>query len=230
VGRATAIELAARGHRLALGYQSRHQAAQKVAAEISADSTVLVQGDIAEDAARMVAEAAEGLGGLDNLVVTPAPIITGPIGSVTPDDARYAMDVVVHGFREATLAARPFIRGGSVVAVSSLGSDRYASYYGALGPAKAALENTVCYLAAELGREEIRVNALAPCLIDDPEHFADLPDVAKFLSAVAKRTPLGRRLATPVDIARAVAALVGPDLGFVTGQVIRIDGGYGLLA
>jgi NAD(P)-dependent dehydrogenase (short-subunit alcohol dehydrogenase family) len=116
------------------------------------------------------------------------------------------------------------------VALSSLGANRYAGYYGALGPAKAALEATVRYLACELGRDKIRVNALSPCLIDDPEHYAEAPDVAEFLPAVAKRTPLGRRLATPADIARAVAGLLGPDFGFVTGQVITVDGGYSLLA
>jgi enoyl-[acyl-carrier-protein] reductase (NADH) len=98
-------------------------------------STVPVQGDVARDGARMVAEAAAGLRGLDNIVVTAVPLITGPISAVTREDAERAMDVSVHGFRDVVLAAREHMtgRGGSIVTVSSLGSDRYAGYYGALG-------------------------------------------------------------------------------------------------
>ena len=253
VGRATALELASRGHDLALGYLADADAVQKLAAELGGVSgggsggvsTVAVQGDVACDGARMVAEAAAGLGGLDNVVVTAVPLIIGPISTVTREDAERAMDVSVHGFREVVLAAREYlsarggcgadggaggVRGGSIVCVSSLGSDHYAAYYGALGPAKAALESTVRYLAGELGPELIRVNAVSPCLIDDPAHLADAPEVAKFLSAAARRTPLGRRLAVPADIARVIAALVGDDLTYVTGQVLVADGGYSVLA
>jgi len=232
VGRATAVELAARGHDLALGYRAGADAVEKLAVELGGVASVAVQGDVARDGARMVADAVAGLGGLDHLVVTAVPLITGPISSVTREEADRAMDVGVHGFREVVLAAREHLsgRGGSIVAVSSLGSDRYAGYYGALGPAKAALESTVRYLAGELGPELIRVNAVSPCLIDDPAHMADAPEVAKFLGAAARRTPLGRRLAVPADIARVIAALVGDDLAFVTGQVLVVDGGYSLLA
>lgn len=233
VGRATALELAARGHDLALGYVSSTDAVEKLAAELSGVSVVAVQGDVAHDGARMVAEAAAGLGGLDNVVVTAVPLITGPIGTVTREDAERAMDVTVHGFRDVALAARSHLAGvggGSIIGVSSLGSDHYAAYYGALGPAKAALESTVRYLAGELGPELIRVNAVSPCLIDDPVHFEDAPQVAKFLAAAARRTPLGRRLAVPADIARVIAALLGEDLAYVTGQTIVADGGYSLLA
>lgn len=236
VGRATALELAARGHHLALGYLSGADAVGKLAAELGDIATVAVQGDVARDGARMVAEAAEGLGGLDNVVVTAVPLITGPISSVTREEADRAMDVQVHGFREVVLAAREHLagdtggRGGSIVGVSSLGADHYAGYYGALGPAKAALESTVRYLAGELGPQLIRVNAVSPCLIDDPAHVADAPEVAKFLAGAARRTPLGRRLAVPADIARVIAALVGDDLAYVTGQILVVDGGYSLLA
>jgi NAD(P)-dependent dehydrogenase (short-subunit alcohol dehydrogenase family) len=232
VGRATALELASRGHDLALGYRVGTDDVEKLAAELGDVATVAVQGDVAREGARMVADAVDGLGGLDNVVVTAVPLITGPIAAVTREEADRAMDVQVHGFRDVVLAAREHLStgGGSVVAVSSLGSARYAGYYGALGPAKAALESTVRYLAAELGPELIRVNAVSPCLIDDPAHVAEAAEVAKFLVAAARRTPLGRRLAVPADIARAIAGLLGPDFGYLTGQTIVLDGGYSLLA
>jgi enoyl-[acyl-carrier-protein] reductase (NADH) len=134
----------------------------------------------------------------------------------------------VHG---TVVAARPHLAasGGSAVAVSSLGSWRYAGYYGALGPAKAALESTVRYLAAEFGRDGIRVNGVSPCLVDDLQHVADAPEVAAFMEATARRTPL-RRLATPDDIAGTILALASPACAFVTGEVLKVDGGYSLLA
>jgi NAD(P)-dependent dehydrogenase (short-subunit alcohol dehydrogenase family) len=231
IGRATARELAGRGHRLALGYLKNEALARDLAAELGPD-TVLVAGDVAEDGARLVEQADGALGGLDHVVVTAVPLLMGPLSSITREQAQRSMDVNVTGFREVAFAAREALTGsgGSLIALSSLGSYRYASYYGALGPAKAALESTVRYLAAEFGPNLIRVNAVAPSLVNDPEHFADAPEAAKFLDAAARRTPLGRRLATPADVARIIAGLLGDDFAFLTGQVITVDGGYSLLA
>jgi NAD(P)-dependent dehydrogenase (short-subunit alcohol dehydrogenase family) len=233
VGRATVLELARRGHDIALAFQTGVEAAKGVAAELPAGtSSVLVQGDVAIDGARMVDEAVDGLGGLDAVVVTAVPVVLGRLTDAADSDIARCFDVVVNGFRRVAMAAHKYLAAspGSIVAVSSLGSDRYAGYYGALGPAKAALESTVRYLAVELGRSGVRVNAVSPCLIDDPAHGSDAPDVARFLEATAKRTPLNRRLARPDDIARVIASVVGPDFGCVTGQIIVVDGGYSLLA
>ena len=231
IGRATVLELASRGHDVALAFASNVAAAEKVAAELpSACSSVLIQCDIGADATVVVERAVAALGGLDSVVVTPAPIIVGPIHKVTAEEARRACDVMVHGFREVVLAARPYLaeRQGAVVAVSSAGSERVAGWYGALGPAKAALEATVRYLAVSLGRDLIRVNAVSPGMVDDPAHFADAPEIMDLLPATAKRTPLGQRLPGPADIARTIAALLSDDTSFVTGHVLKIDGGYSL--
>lgn len=233
VGRATVLELAGRGHDVAIAYTKAAEQASALVDELPPECTaVTVAGDIAVDGERIVSEAVEGLGGLDGVVVTAVPVIIGPLLKATRADIDRCYDVVVHGFREVVVAAKPHLErtGGSAVAVSSLGADRYAGYYGALGPAKAALETVVRYLAVELGRTGVRVNGVSPCLIDDPQHFEDAPDVMRFFEATAKRTPLNRRLATPADVARVIAALLGPDFGSVTGQIITIDGGYGLLA
>lgn len=233
VGRATALELARRGHDIALAFHAGVEEAKSVAAELPPGTrSVLVQGDIAIDGGRMVDEAAEGLGGLDAVVVTAVPLIVGRLTDTVDADTVRCFDVVVHGFRDVALAAHKYLAEshGSIVAVSSLGSDRCAGYYGALGPAKAALESTVRYLAVEFGRSGVRVNAVSPCLIDDPDHVTDAPEVARFLEATAKRTPLNRRLVRPDDIARVIASMIGPDFGSVTGQVVVADGGYALLA
>lgn len=233
VGRATALELGRRGHDVAVGYVSGAEQAAKVLAELPGEAHgVAVQGDIATDGARLVADAVDALGGLDAVVVTAVPVITGPLSKASPGDVARCFDVVNHGFREVALAAGPHLAatGGSIVAVSSLGAQRYAGYYGAIGPAKAALEATVRYLAVEFGPVGVRVNAVSPCLLDDPQHFADAPEVMRFVEATARRTPLNRRLADPSDVARTIAALLGPDFHCVTGQVIVIDGAYSLQA
>ncbi len=233
VGRATAIELARRGHDVAIGFRSGAEEASSVATEMMQGvRSVLVQGDITVDGERMVDDAAAGLGGLDSVVVTAVPLVLGRLSDATDSDVDQCFDTVVNGFRHVAIAARKYLAetGGSIVAVSSLGSDRYAGYYGALGPAKAALESTVRYLAVEFGRDGVRVNAVSPSLIDDPAHVPSAPDVMRFVEATAKRTPLSRRLAKPEDIARVIVALTGPDFGCVTGQVIVADGAYSLVA
>ena len=233
IGRATVLRLARLGAPVALAFQGNVDRAEETAKEAAGAGghITLLRGDIASDASRLVDDAAAALGGLDLLVVTAVPVITGRIASVTHEQFQRAMDVVVWGVQQAVVAARPHLAasGGSAIAVSSLGSWQYAGYYGALGPAKAALESTIRYLAAELGRDGVRVNGVSPCLIDDLQHVAEAPEVAAFMEATAKRTQL-RRLATPDDIAGTILALASPDCAFVTGEVLKVDGGYSLLA
>lgn len=233
IGRATALRLARSGSSLAIGYHHDEARAQETAQEVTnlGASAVVVRGDVAAEGPRLVDEAVSALGGLDLVVVTAMPVITGRALAVSHVEFRKAMDVVVWGFHQTVVAARVHLArsGGSAIAVSSLGARMYASYYGALGPAKAAMESTVRYLAAELGPEGVRVNAVSPCLVDDLQHLAETPEVVRFMDGTAKRTPL-RRLATPDEIAGAILALASPACSFVTGEILKVDGGYSLLA
>jgi enoyl-[acyl-carrier-protein] reductase (NADH) len=228
--------LAARGYDVALGLVGNVEAAKETAQAVEAwgRDAPLVVGDIATDSSRMVAETLEHFDGqLDALVVTAVPVITGRLLSATRKDFTRALDVVVRGFRELVSSSADALAAsanGSVVTVSSLGADRYARYYGVLGPAKAALETTVRYLAVELGGRGVRVNAVSPSLVNDPQHFADAPEVMEFLEATARRTPLRKLLPTPDDVASVITALCLPEFRAVTGQVVVVDGGYGLLA
>jgi len=236
IGRETVLQLASEGTRCAIGYLSRDERAKATQADAGklGPEPVLVQGDQGADAPAIIEAARRELGHVDAIVTTAVPMIMGPISSVTKAEYRSAMDVQVWGFQQLVAAALDDLVAakGSVVTVSSLGSQTYANYYGAIGPAKAALENTVRYLAAEHGRRGVRVNAVSPCLVDDPSHRIgiDVPeDFDATVQVVARRTPM-RRLATSAEIASVIVSLLSSSMSFVTGQTIKVDGGYSLLA
>jgi NAD(P)-dependent dehydrogenase (short-subunit alcohol dehydrogenase family) len=236
IGKHTVLQLAERGVRCAIGYQSHTELAQEAAAEAAqlGPAPILIQGDQGINARSFVERTVEELGGCGSVVSTAVPIILGRIMDVTYDEYRSAMDVQIWGFQELVRAAIPYLEAdrGSVVTVSSLGSHSYASYYGALGPAKGALETTVRYFGAELGKRGVRVNAVSPSLVDDFGHSIGMEGPASFASlaeGVAKRTPL-RRLGTSAEIASVIVALLSSSFAFVTGHVVPVDGGYDLLA
>jgi NAD(P)-dependent dehydrogenase (short-subunit alcohol dehydrogenase family) len=236
IGRQTVLQLAAQGTRCAIGYQSRTEMAEETAEAAAAvgPEPMLIKGDQGREPRAFVEAAVEGLGGCGAVVTTAVPMLMGRIMDVAEDEYRAAMDVQVWGFQELVRAAIPHLEAakGGVVTVSSLGAAHYASYYGAIGPAKGALETTVRYLGAELGRRGVRVNAVSPCLVDDPSHSLgiDVPaSFAQVIEQVAARTPM-RRLATSAEIASVVTALLSSAFSFVTGQTIVVDGGYSLLA
>jgi NAD(P)-dependent dehydrogenase (short-subunit alcohol dehydrogenase family) len=232
IGRATVKSLTARGSRCAIGYASNDAGARATADAVAAlgHRPVVVKGDIAADGPGIVERAVAELGGLDAIVVTAGVETLGRTLETTYHDYQRAMDVQVWGLLEVVRAATPALSQaqGAVVAVSGITAQHYAKYYGPIGPSKGALETLVRYLAAELGPRGIRVNAISPSLIADEDHWK--PDeVGPFWEQVRRRTPL-RRLATPDDIAGSIIALLGPDLGYVTGHVLVVDGGYTLLS
>jgi NAD(P)-dependent dehydrogenase (short-subunit alcohol dehydrogenase family) len=236
IGRAAVVQLAAAGTRCAIGYHTNDAAAketQELAVAVGGPEPVLVCGDLGTDAAGMVTSASEQLGSLAGFVTTAVPILAGRTLAVTRAEYDRVFDVQVWGLWEAIRTALPELEkaGGSAVAVSSLGATHYARYYGAIGPAKAAMENLIRYYAAELGPRGVRVNGVSPSLVDNPGHGGEdlIPGVHDLIAGVAKKTPL-RRLGTPEDVASIVVALLSSDFKYVTGQTIAVDGGYTLLA
>jgi NAD(P)-dependent dehydrogenase (short-subunit alcohol dehydrogenase family) len=114
-------------------------------------------------------------------------------------------------------------RGGAIVNVSSaaatLGSPHEYVHYAA---AKAGVDALTIGLAKEVAQEGIRVNAVAPGIVDTEIHAA-AGDAGKAERAVA-RIPMGR-LAAPEEIAPAIAWLLGPEAGYATGAILRVAGG-----
>ncbi len=233
IGAATVRALAAGGYDVALAYRQDGAAAEQVVAQATAAGArcLAVQADVTreDDVARLFASAGQ-LGPVAGLVSNAG--LTGHVGDLadTPVDViRRVIDVNLVG---AVLCARRAAQvmstarggaGGAIVHVSSaaatLGSAHEYVHYAA---AKAGIETLTVGLARELAAEGVRVNAVAPGIVDTEIHAAaGQPDRAK---TAAARIPLGRA-ARADEITPAILWLLSPAAGYTTGAVIRVAGG-----
>jgi enoyl-[acyl-carrier protein] reductase III len=131
-------------------------------------------------------------------------------------------------FTLARLAAPTMPRGGAIIAISSLGSQRVLDDYVVVGVSKAAIEALVRYLAVELAPSDIRVNAVSAGLIETGalEYFARRDEMLEFFRS---RTPAGR-LVEPRHIADVVCFLASREAEMIRGQTLVVDGGYAVVA
>jgi enoyl-[acyl-carrier protein] reductase III len=115
------------------------------------------------------------------------------------------------------------VRGSRVYALSSAGAVRVAPMYGAVSAAKAALESHARQLALELGPRGIAVNCLRPGVADTPA-LRVIPGHEAYVAEALKRNP-GGRMTTTDDVAKVLVALADPDVTWISGTVIPVDGG-----
>ncbi len=140
-----------------------------------------------------------------------------------------AMDISCHSFIRMARLAEPLMpAGGTLLTMSYYGSEKVVDHYNMMGPIKAALESSARYLAAELGRQNIRVHALSPGPM--PTRAASGIEQFDTLMATAiERAPL-HRLGTPQDVG-AMAAFLISDLGAnLTGSTLYVDAGDHIMA
>lgn len=228
IGAAIARRLARPGVALVLGYLENRERADAVAAELRAHAREvrLVEGSVTDPVIReSIALAVSELGGqCHHLVHSVAVTSFKPITSIRPGQWDLILGVSARSLLDmVSLLAGPLAAArGSVVAISSQGASRFIPGYGALGPAKAALESLVRQLACELAPRGIRVNAVRAGLVDN-EVLAHFPGEVR--DAVVGRTPMGR-LGTPDEVAAVAEFLLGPGAAWIAGQVIEVDGGF----
>lgn len=121
-----------------------------------------------------------------------------------------------------------FKNGGRIFAMVSSGDDRVFPYYGAVSGAKAAIEAYIRQLAYELAPFKITANAIKAGVTDTPA-LRKIPQNEKLIELALLKNP-SKRLTTPEDVGRAIAALCDKDLYWMTGNVIRVDGGEDISA
>jgi enoyl-[acyl-carrier protein] reductase III len=225
IGLAIARRLLADGAaRAVLGYMRNDAAAEEAARALDGE-VVLVRGEVSKPA--VVEELASH--GPYRVVVHNA--ATGVIRPALETQDRH-WDWTLNANARALLAlaracAPAMAEGSSIVAISSLGSQRVLDNYVLVGTSKAALESVTRYLAVELAPRGIRANAVSAGVVETGalDHF---PNREQMLRSV-ERTPAGR-LVEPEDVAAAVSFLCSDDAAMIRGQTIVVDGGFSLLA
>ncbi|UGB37825.1 pteridine reductase [Frateuria soli] len=229
VGASIARTLHAAGYDLALHYRHSAEEAAALLAELErarAGSTLAIQADLAavDRLPALVDQVLARFGQLDALVNNASAFFPTPVGSATPAqwDELFASNARAPFF--LAQAAWPALREarGAIVNLVDIYAERALAEHPIYVMAKAALAAMTRTLAQDLA-PEVRVNGVAPGAVLWPSEGKDYDDRAALLA----RTPL-RRAGTPEDAASAVLWLLR-DAPFVTGQIIRVDGGRTLL-
>lgn len=232
IGKAIALEFAARGADIAFNYIRSHKAAAQTQSDIEALGVRCLRvrahlGDAAK-IRNLFEEVDERFGRLDVLVNNAASGVQRSASELEEKHWDWTLNVNAKAPWLCAIEASKLMRnGGSIVNITSQGSQKVLPYYFSVGTSKAALESLTRYLAVELAPQGISVNAVSGGYVETGalDYF---PNRESMLEA-GHSTPAGRMVKAE-DIARVVAFLCTEDAAMIRGQVIVVDGGYTLLA
>ncbi|BBP46002.1 enoyl-[acyl-carrier-protein] reductase [NADH] [Thiosulfatimonas sediminis] len=232
-----AKQMQEQGAEIALTFQNEklQSRVEKIAAELG--SNIVLPLDVANDAqiSDVFAQLKQHWSGLDILVhsvaFAPREELEGRmIDASTREGFKIAHDISAYSLTACTKAAHEMLKtnNGSVLTVSYLGAERAVPNYNVMGIAKASLEATVRYLAADLGQEGIRVNAVSAGPIRTLA-AAGIKDFRTMLDKSAAATPL-RRNVTIEEVGNTAAFLCSDLASGITGEITYVDGGYNVTA
>ena len=229
IGAATARLFAREGWAVGVNYCNSRQAALEVVEDILAfgGCAVALPGDVSqpEQANALIEQTRQKLGGLDVLVCNAGIALPQQLLTDTTDEQwRRVMSVDLDGVFYTIRAAVPYMvrqQKGSIITVSSMWGMTGGSCEAAYSAAKAGVVGLTRALAKELGPSHIRVNCVAPGVIDT-EMNGNLEE--ETMEMLKEETPLGR-IGQGEDVAQSILYLAGERASFITGQVLCVDGG-----
>ena len=231
---ACAEAASANGARLAFTYQGERlkENVEKLAADLP--GSLIVPCDVTNQAEVDAAFAAIGekYGRLDfvihSIAFAPKEALEGEFVTTTRDAFRTALEISAFSLTQVALAASPLMsNGGSIVTMSYYGAEKVVSNYNVMGVAKAALESSVRYLAADLGKQNIRVNAISAGPINTLS-ARGVKNMGSLLGYVGEKSPLKRNV-TAAEVGNTALFLVSDLSSGITGETIYVDCGYNIM-
>ena len=227
IGAAVAERLAADGLAVVINYSSGADAANVLVERIKAagGAASAIKADVSDPAAvaSLFDQTEQAFGGVDVLVNNAGIMKLSPVADTTDElfDQTIAINLkgAFNGMRQAAKRMRD---GGRIVSFSSSVVGLYQPTYAAYAATKAGIQAMSHILSKELGQKKITVNVIAPGPVATDLFMKGKTD--DDIKPIVDRTPLGR-LGEPEDIARVISFLVGPDGGWINGQVLRANGG-----
>ncbi|MGB7070123.1 MAG: enoyl-ACP reductase [Pyrinomonadaceae bacterium] len=222
------------GAKLAFSYQGDRlrENVEKLTADM-ADSLV-VPCDVTNQAEVDAAFAAVGkrFGKLDFLIhsiaFAPKEALEGEFLTTTREAFLTAMEISTFSLTQLSMAAAPLMTdGGSIVTMSYYGAEKVVSNYNVMGVAKAALEASTRYLAADLGKNNIRVNAISAGPINTLS-ARGVKNMGSLLGYVGERSPLKRNVQAS-EVGNTALFLVSDLSSGITGETIYVDCGYNIM-
>jgi enoyl-[acyl-carrier protein] reductase I len=229
---AIAQATARRGARLAITFQGRFEEHVHELSE-GLESPLILPCDVSNDAEidAVFAKVDQDFGGLDFVVhgaaFAPREELSAPFVNTTREGFRTALDISAYSLIALARGALPLMEkrgGGSMLTLTYLGSDRVFPNYNVMGVAKAALESTVRYLAADVGPKNIRVNAISAGPIKTLA-AAGISGFSSILNVYRERAPL-RRNVEAAEVGEAGAFLLSDAGKGITGEVLMVDSGF----
>jgi enoyl-[acyl-carrier protein] reductase I len=232
-----AQEAHAAGARLAFNYQNERVQPSVSTLVQTIPGSICLSCDVSQDAQldRFFAQVAQAFEGkLDFLIHSIAfahkEDLSGRYLDTSREGFRTALDVSVYSLVACARRALPLMKaagGGSIVAMSYYGAEKVFPNYNVMGVAKAALESSVRYLAADMGPDAVRVNAISAGPIKTLAARA-ITGFSEMMNVVAERAPL-KRATDPKEVAQTAVFLVSPASCGITGETIYVDSGYHIM-